>query len=60
MVWHYDNATGMWASFDPSAPAELNDLALVSTDDIVWVETTASYEFQGNSYLQGWNLYSLE
>ena len=22
VVWHYDNATGSWASFDPSAPAE--------------------------------------
>ncbi len=60
VVWKYDNRTGMWASFDPSAPAELNDLALVSTDDIVWVETTENYEFQGTSYLAGWNLYSLE
>ena len=40
VVWHYDNATSTWASFDPSAPAEINDLRLVSTNDIVWVETT--------------------
>ena len=60
VVWHYDNATSSWASFDPSAPAELNDLNLVSTGDIVWVETTAAYDFQGKSYLAGWNLYSLE
>ena len=26
VVWQYDNATGMWASYDPAAPAELNDL----------------------------------
>ena len=47
VVWHYDNATGSWASFDPSAPAELNDLNLVSTDDIVWVETTVAYRLPG-------------
>ena len=60
VVWRYDNATGTWASYDPAAPAEVNDLDLVSTDDIVWVQTTADYEFQGNDYLAGWNLYSLE
>ncbi len=60
VVWRYDNASGSWASYDPAAPAEVNDLDLVSTDDIVWVQTTADYTFQGKSYLAGWNLYSLE
>ena len=60
VVWRYDNASGAWASYDPAAPAEVNDLDLVSTDDIVWVQTTADYDFQGKSYLAGWNLYSLE
>jgi hypothetical protein len=60
VVWRYDNATQTWASYDPSAPAELNDLNLVSTDDIVWVETTASVQFQGSTLNTGWNLISLE
>lgn len=60
VVWRYDNATQTWASYDPSAPAELNDLNLVSTDDIVWVETTASVQFQGSTLSAGWNLISLE
>ena len=60
VVWSYDNASGTWASYDPAAPAEVNDLLLVSTGDIVWVQTTADYDFQGNSYLAGWNLYALE
>ena len=60
VVWKYDNASGTWASYDPAAPDEVNDLDLVSTDDIVWVQTTADYDFQGRSYLAGWNLYSLE
>ena len=60
VVWRYDNASGTWASYDPAAPAEVNDLTGVSRGDIVWVQTTADYNFQGNSYLAGWNLYALE
>ena len=47
VVWKYDNASGMWASYDPAAPAELNDLDEVSTGDIVWIQITENVEFQG-------------
>ena len=60
VVWRYDNASGTWASYDPAAPDEVNDLDGVSRGDIVWVQTSADYEFQGKSYLAGWNLYALE
>ncbi len=60
VVWRYDNATATWASYDPTAPAELNDLNLVSTDDIVWVQLTASAEFQGRNLNAGWSLITLE
>ena len=38
-VWHYDNATQSWSSFDPSLNGEmtaLNDLTYVSSGDILW------------------------
>ncbi len=60
VVWRYDNPSGTWASYAPDAPAEVNDLTGVSSGDIVWVQTSADYEFQGSSYLAGWNLYALE
>ena len=60
VVWRYDNATASWASYDPTAPAELNDLNLVSTDDIVWVQLTAAAEFQGRNLNAGWSLINLE
>ena len=60
VVWRYDNATATWASFDPNAPAELNDLTLVSTNDIVWVEVSEGVEFQGGNLYAGWNLITLE
>ena len=60
VVWKYDNDTATWASFDPTAPDELNDLMLVSTNDIVWVETTEGVEFQGGNLRAGWSLISLE
>ena len=59
VVWQYDNATSMWASYDPAAPAELNDLDAVSSGDIVWVEVTADQEFQGQQLYAGWNLITL-
>ena len=60
VVWRYDNATSTWASYNPTAPAEINDLIEVSTDDIVWVEVTENVEFQGQTLFAGWNLISLE
>ena len=60
VVWRYDNATSTWASYDPTAPAELNDLTLVSTNDIVWVEVTENVMFQGGQLYAGWNLITLE
>ena len=60
VVWRYDNKTGSWASYDPNAPAELNDLEEVSTANIVWVQVTESVQFQGGSLFAGWNLISLE
>ena len=45
VVWHYDNATGTWSAYDPKVPAHINDLTLVSTGDIVWVEVTEVVQF---------------
>lgn len=60
VVWRFDNATSSWASYDPNAPAELNDLTGVSRGDIVWVEVTENVMFQGSTLYAGWNLISLE
>ena len=60
VVWRYNNADQSWASYDPTAPAELNDLNLVSTGDIVWVEVTEQVMFQGSTLYAGWNLITLE
>ena len=62
VVWRYRNATQTWASYDfnPEVPAEINDLKLVSTGDIVWVKVTEDVVFQGERLLAGWNLISLE
>ena len=60
-VWHYNNNDQTWSSFFPDAPEGINDLLLVSTGDIVWMQTSENVEdFQGNGYLAGWNLLSLE
>ena len=59
VVWQYDNATSMWASYDPGAPAEINDLTEVGAGDIVWVEVTENQEFQGQQLYAGWNLITL-
>ena len=59
VVWHYDNATASWAVYDPSAPAELNDLTSVVAKDIVWVEVTERTQFQGRTLNKGWNLITL-
>ena len=59
VVWQYDNATSMWASYDPAAPAELNDLDEVTSGDIVWIEVTEDQEFQGKQLYAGWNLITL-
>ena len=59
VVWRYDNATRTWSSYDPIAPAELSDLTLVSTGDIVWIEVTKETQFQNRILYEGWNLISL-
>ena len=60
VVWHYDNETAMWSAYDPDVPAEINDLNLVSTGDIVWVEVTENVQFQGQTLRAGASLISLE
>lgn len=65
VVWKYNNPTtanpnGSWESYDPNAPAELNDLTGVSSGDIVWIEVNAEVMFQGDTLSVGWNLISLE
>ena len=56
VVWHYDNATQTWSSFSPCVPAEINDLTLVNTGDIVWIQLAADREFQGQRLREGWSL----
>ena len=60
VVWKYDNASQSWSAYDPNLPSEINDLNLVSTNDIVWVSATADVEFQGGNLFTGWNLITLE
>ena len=60
VVWYYDNATREWSAYDPTAPAEINDLLYVSTGDIVWIEVTEDTVFQGATLLKGCNLLSLK
>ena len=62
-VWHYDNATQSWSSFDPSLNGEmaaLNDLTYVSSGDIVWANMNEPEFFQENRLEAGWNLIRLK
>ena len=59
-VWHYDNHTRTWSSYFPDAPEGINDLPMVSTGDIVWMQTSENVDFQGEPYLAGWNLLSMK
>ena len=55
-VWHYDNPTKTWSSFSPNVPAQINDLILIITGDIVWLQLAADREFQGQRLREGWSL----
>lgn len=44
----------------PVAPAELNDLTFVSTNDFLWVGVTEEVQFQGGTLYKGWNRISLK
>ena len=59
-VWRYHNATQSWDAYDPSIPAELNDLTHAAPEDIVWLEVTDRTQFQGRTLHKGWNLISLK
>lgn len=59
-VWRYDNPTQSWAIYDPSIPAELNDLTSVSTNDILWVGVAEDAQFQGVTLYKGWNIIALK
>ena len=62
-VWHYDNATQSWSSFDPSLNGEmaaLNDLTYVSSGDIVWANMNEPEFFQDDRLEAGWNLIRLK
>ena len=63
-VWRYsiDETGSDWDSFDPQFVNEpgINDLELVSTDDIVWIRVTETVTFQGSLLYAGWNLRTLE
>lgn len=62
-VWRYDNSNQTWSFFDPHIAgelAELNDLEMVSSGDIVWVNLERSHPFQGDILVAGWNLIVLD
>ena len=60
VVWRYDNAAASWASYSPTAPAALNDLAMVTTGTIVWIQVSeAVADFHGRALVAGWNLITL-
>ena len=61
IVWRYDkvsDAEGTWLSYSPSVPAEVNNLNLVSSGDILWVEVTETQTIEGitpSTLYAGWN-----
>ena len=64
-VWRYqiDDTGSDWDSYDPQYADQpgINDLELVSTDDIVWIRVTENVaDFQGAPLFAGWNLRTLE
>ena len=63
-VWRYkiDETGSDWDSFDPQFVGieGINDLQLVSTDDIVWIHVNENATFQGALLIAGWNLRTLE
>ena len=63
-VWRYqiDDTGSDWDSFDPQYIGQpgINDLQLVSTNDIVWIRVTENVMFQGAQLYAGWNLRTLE
>jgi len=60
-VWQYDNATQVWAFYDPRAAfAASNDYIDATSGDIVWVNVTSEQSFQDQTLYEGWNLISLD
>ena len=63
-VWRYriDETGSDWDSYDPQYADQpgINDLQLVSTNDIVWIRVTENVTFQGAPLFAGWNLRTLE
>ena len=63
-VWRYkiDETGSDWDSYDPQYAGQpgINDLQLVSTNDIVWIRVNANAVFQGAQLYAGWNLRTLE
>ena len=60
VVWMYYNDTKTWSVFDPRPEAApVNDLAEVSSGDILWVEVSRESVFQGRTLYEGWNLIAL-
>jgi hypothetical protein len=60
-VWNFDNATKIWAFYDPRAAfADANTLTESTSGDVVWVNVTSDQEFQGATLTAGWNLISLD
>ena len=56
----YYNDTQTWGVFDPRPEAApVNDLAEVSSGDILWVEVSRQRVFQGRTLYDGWNLIAL-
>ena len=60
VVWHYDNDTKRWSSYSPTAPAALNDLAMVEPGMVVWVQVSGAVQFQGATLNEGWQLIVLK
>jgi hypothetical protein len=56
-VFRFDNATQVWAFFDPRpAFASANDLVTSTGGDILWVRVNNAQDFNGLSLFDGWNL----
>ena len=60
-VFRFDNSTQTWEFFDPRPEfAAANNLTTTVAGEIVWVNVSSGQEFQGQTLVAGWNLFSLK
>ncbi len=59
-VWYLDSATQSWSYYDPRPEfASLSTLTQVKSLDVVWVNLSSAWDFQGATLNSGWRLIRL-